>query len=226
MKTAYGYIRVSGKGQINGDGFTRQSKAINDYAKANNIEIVHIYKEEGISGTLKDRPALTELMVDLEQNGTKLVIIERIDRLARDLMVQETILNDMKKNNIKIISVTDGDLLDDDPTRKLVRQVLGAIAEYDKEMTVQKLRVARNRKRATQGKCEGRKSYKESNPALIAEIKRLRRKPRKGKRLSIKATVDSLNDSGFKTAMGKVFTVSRLENVIYKSMEIKNVARN
>ena len=106
----------------------------------------------------------------LEKNGHDVhtVIIERIDRLARDLMIQETILDDFKKSGISIISVTDGDLLEDNPTRKLVRQVLGAIAEYDKEMTVQKLRVARNRKKASTGKkCEGRKSYHELNPELI-----------------------------------------------------------
>ena len=132
----------------------------------------------------------------------------------------------MKRGGVEIVSVTDGDLLEDDPTRKLVRQVLGAIAEYDKEMTVQKLRAARNRKRAASGKCEGRKSYHERNPELIAEIKRLRRKPRGGKRLSIKATVEALNASGYTTATGKTFTVSRLEHVLYKSMELKNATRN
>jgi len=220
MKKAYGYIRVSGKGQINGDGFTRQEKAIKDYAKFKGIEIARIYKEKGVSGTIKNRPALTDMMVSLALNGHGIatVIIEKIDRLARDLMVQETILDDMNKNNVSIISVTDGDLLENDPTRKLVRQVLGAIAEYDKEMTVQKLRAARNRKKALTGKCEGRKSYYESNPELIKEIKRLRRKPRNGKRMSFKKCVDCLNTSGFKTATGKKLTVSRLENIIYKSI--------
>ena len=139
-------------------------------------------------------------------------------RLARDLMVQETILDDMNKNDVSIISVTDDDLLENDPTRKLVRQVLGAIAEYDKVMTVQKLRAARNRKKALTWKCEGRKSYHESNSGLIAEIKRLRRKPRNGKRLSLKKCLDSLNLSSFMTATGKPLTLSRLENIIYKSM--------
>ena len=220
MEKAYGYIRVSGKGQINGDGFARQSNAINDYAKGNGFEIVRIYKEKGVSGTIKNRPALTDMMISLIQNGRGIhtVIIERIDRLARDLMVQETILDDMNKNDVSIISVTDGDLLENDPTRKLVRQVLGAIAEYDKVMTVQKLRAARNRKKALTGKCEGRKSYHESDPELIAEIKRLRRKPRNGKRLSLKKCLESLTSSGFTTSTGKPLTLSRLENIIYKSM--------
>ena len=150
MKKAYGYIRVSGKGQTDGDGFDRQIKAINHYAKANGLEVVHIFREKGVSGTLQDRPALTGMMLDLKENGHDIhtVIIERIDRLARDLMVQENLLYDMGKHGVSVLSATDGDLLEDDPTRKLVRQVLVAIAEYDKTMLVLKLKASRDRIKA------------------------------------------------------------------------------
>jgi hypothetical protein len=50
----------------------------------------------------------------------------------------------------------------------LVRQVLGAISEFDKAMTVAKLRGARERKRREAGKCEGRKSHAQRNPELVA----------------------------------------------------------
>ena len=220
MDKAYGYIRVSGKGQINGDGFDRQKKAIQDYAKVNGFEIIHIYQEEGVSGTLQDRPALTNMVLDLEENGQGIhtIIIERIDRLARDLMIQENILHDMNKYGVSVLSATDGDLLEDDPTRKLVRQVLGAIAEYDKTMLVLKLKAARDRKKAKAGKCEGRKSYHETNPDLLAEIKQLRRKPRNGKRLSLKKTVAALNEQGLKSDTGKDITLPILKNIIYRSM--------
>lgn len=170
MEKSYSYIRLSGKGQIDGDGFDRQIKAINDYAKANGLEVVHIFREKGVSGTLRNRPALTDVILDLEENGNGIhtVIIERIDRLARDLMVQENLLYDMGKHGVSVLSATDGDLLEDDPTRKLVRQVLGAIAEYDKTMLVLKLKASRDRIKAMVGKCEGRKSYHENSPELIA----------------------------------------------------------
>ena len=132
-------------------------------------------------------------------------------------MVQETILADFKKYDVEILSVTDGNLLLDDPTRKLVRQVLGAISEYDKSMLVQKLRVARERIKARSGKCEGRKSYKESNPELILEIKKLRRKPRGGKRLSLRKTAEALNRAGYRTTTGKSFSVDIVKNIIYHS---------
>jgi len=84
-KSAFGYVRVSGKGQVDGDGLTRQEKAIQDYAELNGITIDKIYREEGVSGTLQDRPALAQMMVSLEQNGlgVKTILIEKVDRLAR-----------------------------------------------------------------------------------------------------------------------------------------------
>jgi len=221
MEKAYGYIRVSGKSQIDGDGFVRQEKAIKDYAKVNGFEIVRIYQENGVSGTLRDRPALTNLILDLEENGhgIKTVIIERIDRLARDLMIQENILYDLNKNDVSVLSATDGDLLEDDPTRKLVRQVLGAIAEYDKTMLVIKLKAARDRKKALTGKCEGRKSYQESDPELLKAIKVLRRKPRNRKKLSLKKTVEALNEQGFESSTGEVISLGILKQIIYTAME-------
>ena len=77
----FAYLRVSGKGQVDGDGFDRQIKAIKNYAKANKLTIEKVYREEGVSGTLEDRPALAEMMVSLEQNGHGVIGVsgERVD---------------------------------------------------------------------------------------------------------------------------------------------------
>ncbi len=59
--------------------------------------------------------------------------------------------------DIELISTCEGaDLLNNDSSRKLIRQIFGAMAEYDKSMTVLKLKAARLRKRTETGKCEGR----------------------------------------------------------------------
>jgi len=208
-KKAYGYIRVSGKGQVKGDGFTRQEKAIRDYAEEHGVQLVKIFREKGVSGTLADRPALAELIVDLEENGhgIKTVIVERLDRLARDLMIQETIIQDLREIEVDLISVSEGaDLLDDDPTRKLVRQILGAISEYEKSLLVQKLRAARQRKRAKVGKCEGRKSYKDIAPETIDQIRSLRRKPKGEQRKTYKEIAEILNLRGVPTLNGQPWT--------------------
>lgn len=209
MKKAYGYLRVSSKGQVDGDGFPRQEKVIRDYAEKHGIEIVKIFKDD-ISGTKEDRPALADLMFDLEENGhgVKTVIIEMVNRLARDLMVQEIIIRDFQNNGFDLISATEGDnLLDGDPTRDLVRQVLGAISQYEKRMLVLKLKAARDRQRRKTGKCEGRKSYSERAPEVLAEVKKLRRK-RKGidRRMPFSQIAEILNDRGFRNSTGDLFT--------------------
>lgn len=88
-----------------------------------------------IGGTndLDNRPALQELMVALLSNGVRIVLIQKLDRLARDLMVQESIVADFKRRGFQIISVIEPDLCSDDPTRTLMRQILGAFERTNVE---------------------------------------------------------------------------------------------
>jgi DNA invertase Pin-like site-specific DNA recombinase len=218
MEKAFGYLRVSGVSQVKGDGFVRQEKAIQDYAKSHHLEIADIFKEKGISGTKEDRPALARLMLSLEQNGhgIKTVVIEKLDRLARDLMIQEAIVADFKKRGFNIISTMEGpDLCGDDPTRKLIRQVMGAVAEYDKTMLVAKLKASRERSRIQNGKCEGRKGYRESEEgkALIRRIAALRRKTKDGRRRTWQQIADIFNEEGLTTMDGKPWSLFRVQQI-------------
>ena len=212
MTRAFAYIRVSGKGQVKGDGFTRQMAAIREYAKSHQIRLAKIFREEGVSGTkdLVDRPALSDMLGALHGNGVKLVLIERLDRLARDLMVQETIIGDLQKHGFELVSVTEPDLLRDDPSRKLMRQMFGAIAEYEKSMIVIKLRAARNRVKARKGRCEGRKPYGHypGEKAALDRMKALRAEGLGFDRLAAKLTAE-----GFHTRKGTPwhgFVVNRI----------------
>lgn len=178
MKTkAFSYLRVSGKGQVEGDGFPRQREAVTRYAKRHGMEIEREFRDEGVSGTKDafDRPGLTDLLVAIKSNGVRTILVERADRLARDLMVGEIILAECRKIGVKVISAECGTELtveDNDPTRKLIRQVLGAISEWEKSVIVQKLRASRVRIRKTQGRCEGRKPYgvTDEERAVIAKM--------------------------------------------------------
>jgi DNA invertase Pin-like site-specific DNA recombinase len=197
MTKAFAYLRVSGKAQVEGDGFDRQLLAIKKYAGANDIKIVKVFREEGISGAteLDNRPALIELLEALAANGTKLVLIEKLDRLARDLMVQETIIGDLRKQGFELVSVMEPDLLQHDPTRILMRQIFGAIAQYEKSMIVAKLRGARERVKAKRGRCEGRKPYGtyQGEAETIGHMRQLR-----ATGLSFNAIASRLNEEGRK----------------------------
>lgn len=81
-------------------------------------------------------------------------------------MVSEIILADLHKHGVRVVSAaggidTTGDRPDDPDaaTRTLIRQVLGAVAQYDKTVTVWKLRAARQRIRRRKGRCDGRKPF-------------------------------------------------------------------
>jgi len=161
MTRAYAYLRVSGRGQIDGDGFPRQINAIKKYATAHDIRIVRYFREEGISGEneLENRPALASLVEALHADGVKLVLVENLSRFARDLMIQESILHDLTRKGWQLVSVDQPDLCSNEPSRVLMRQMMGAFYQYEKAMIVAKLRGARERMKAKQGRCEGRKPY-------------------------------------------------------------------
>src|SRR5579863_9466815 len=119
MKRAFAYLRVSGRGQVDGDGFPRQDSEIARFAEHNDIEIVCSFPERALPGKTdwEDRPAWVQMISSL--NGVKTIIIERLERLARDLGVQEWIMKDLKKRGIELISTCEPDLGSDDPTRIL-----------------------------------------------------------------------------------------------------------
>jgi DNA invertase Pin-like site-specific DNA recombinase len=162
---AVSYLRCSGMGQTTGDTWERQQEAIRRYASGNDIEIMEEFRDEGISGTteMQNRLGLGACMARVESNGVTLVLVESPDRLARDSMVSELIVREFQKLGIRVISANGGvDLTagdNDNPTAKLVRQILAAVAEFDKCMIVLKTRAARDRLRARNGRCEGRKPY-------------------------------------------------------------------
>jgi len=97
------------------------------------------------------------------------------------------------------------------PTSKLI---LGAISEFDKAMTVAKLRGVRERKRREVGKCEGRKSHAERNPALVARAKRLHRKGPKGGRMSLRAISAELAAQGFLNENGRPFAAASVRSML------------
>lgn len=218
MNKAFAYLRVSGRGQIEGDGFPRQRVAIEAYSRANNIRVVQWFEEKGISGgkELDQRPALQQLMTALHSNGTRLVLVEKLDRLARDLMIQETIIGDLRKQGFELVSVAEPDLCSDDPSRKLVRQVFGAISEYDRSMIVLKLRGARQRARLLKGRCEGRKPYG-TRPGEREIIERMFAFYDQGSGYT--SIHKDLNQEGILTREGKQWTASTVMRIMKREPE-------
>ena len=162
---ALAYLRVSSPGAVDLDGFPRQRETIQKYADQNGIEIVEEFRDEGVPGKteLKNRSGLAACLARIETNGVRMVLVENADRLARDSLIAELIVREFQKVHAQVITASGGvDLTagdDSNPTAKLVRQILAAVAEFDRCVIVLKTRAARERIRASGKRCEGARPY-------------------------------------------------------------------
>ena len=205
---AAGYLRVSGASQVEGDGFPRQRERIERYAETNGYTLAAEFRDEGVCGAddLDDREGLSALLEFVSANGIRLVVIENASRLARDLLVQEAVLDRFRTLGVAVVGAdgTDLTVADGDPTRVLIRQVLGAVAQFDKSMTIAKLRAARERKKRETGRCDGAMPFGEldGEAETVKRIQQLRRKPRGGRRLSFGEVAAILNEEQRQTRHG------------------------
>jgi len=126
------------------------------------------------------------------------------------LTVQLTGHDFLKSLGVSLIPATAPDFFTEDtPTAVLVRQVLGAIAQFEKTSLVAKLKAARERKKSTAGKCEGRKSYAEARPEVVALAKELH-----GRRVSLRKISVELAARGHVTANGKPYVASAVQAML------------
>src|SRR3989344_3669101 len=111
MKKIIGYCRVSTDNQKEEGTIQIQEHALREYAKKNGHELVTIFRDDGVSGGLEDRPGLVELFSYLESdNQTDSVLIYKLDRLARDLYIQEHLIKRLELLQRSILSVKEPNL--------------------------------------------------------------------------------------------------------------------
>lgn len=218
---AVSYLRVSGKGQLGGDGFPRQRAAIAAFAATRGIELVNEFRDEGVSGTmgLAYRPGLTALLEAATAAGLDTVLVEKADRLARDLVESELLLRTFREQGIRVIEADGGNDLtsggDASPTAVLIRQVLGAISQFDRAGLTAKLRAARDRIRRNSGRCEGPRRYGD-HPEEVAAVRRLLElaKTTDGRRRSLAEITAALNAEGVPTRRGRPWARSTVRTIL------------
>ncbi|MFL4990414.1 MAG: recombinase family protein, partial [Microvirga sp.] len=162
------------------------------------------------------RPGFAAMLERIASNGVRTIIVETANRFARDLIVQETGYAMLTERGVELIAADKPDaFLDDTPTATLIRQVLGAVSQFEKAMVVSKLKGARERKRRDTGlKVEGRKSYAEKNPAMVALVKKLHRYPVKGRRRSLREVAAELAAAGYVVREGKSYEAAAIKRMI------------
>jgi DNA invertase Pin-like site-specific DNA recombinase len=203
---AIGYSRTSSATNVAGDSETRQRVAIEAYAAKAGYELVDWFYDADVKGAdpVTERPGFTAMLERIAGNGVRTVIVEDPSRFARDLIVQLTGHDYLKKLGVTLIAANAPDhFLEDTPTAVLIRQVLGAVAQFEKASLVAKLAGARARKKAQTGKCGGRKSMLERDPRIVAAAKALVAPGQR--RRSLREIAAELQAQGFQTKSGKPF---------------------
>ena len=228
MKSFVAYCRTSTENQREEKTIELQVESLKEYAESQGIRIQEWFKDDGASGGLEHRPELARLMVYLEGNPeVKGILIYKLDRLARDLYIQEGLIKEFAKLEKEVVSTLEPDLASNDPFRKAFRQMLGVFAEFEKAMIT--LRMKNGRERAVaKGRWHGGQVYgydtkdgklllNEKEAEVVRKIFYLRRY----KSLTPARIARLLNEQGIqtkrKTSKWRQLTVSKiLNNKIYK----------
>lgn len=218
-RKAVAYLRTSSRTNVgvDKDSDKRQREAISAYAKAAGFEIVGEYYDAAVSGAdpITDRPGFTEMLARLLSNGARTIIVESPDRFARDLLVQITGHDLLQRQGITLIPASaPAHFTESTPTAELIRNVLGAVAQFEKANLVAKLAAARKRQRQTTGKCEGRKSHTEARPEVVQLAKALRRRKPKGGQMSLRDISQALEARGFLNERGNPFNAKSIAAMV------------
>ena len=159
------------------------------YAAAAGLTVDSCFWDAAVSGAdpIETRAGFTALLEHAEAAGIGVVLVEDASRFARAMIAQEMGVMLLARRGVRLLTASGQDMTDEsDPARVMMRQVAGAFAQYEKSKVVERLRAGRDRARATNGRCEGRKSHVELRPELQREARRLaRRNPKSGKTLSL-----------------------------------------
>ena len=221
-KPALAYLRTSSSSNVgeDKDSDKRQMTAIEAYAKRAGYEIVlPAYYDAAVSGAdaIEGRTGFAQLLERLrERTDVRTILVETANRFARDLIVQETGYRMLKSLGIELVPVdAPQHFTEDTPTANMVRQILGAVSEFEKAMLVAKLRGARERKRAATGKCGGRRSHVEAHPQTVQMAKSLRwiNKRMREKR-SLRDISVELAKAGHQAASGKPYGPSAIRAML------------
>jgi site-specific DNA recombinase len=137
--TAYAYCRVSTDQQR--DGYSlgvqldqcRQRAAADGYTIPDDGAFVEIF-----TGTAVRRTALDAMLAQMLDDHPSRIYIPKLDRLARTLWVQETLLRDIRARGAKVVQCDMPAWAEDSPTSTFVTQMQGAVAEFERNQIVER----------------------------------------------------------------------------------------
>ena len=236
QQTAVVYARVSSEEQVQGYSIQAQLHACRDWAVKNGYVVAKEYLEEGHSAfrNLEKREALKELLADTvsKQRAFDLIIVHKIDRLFRDTLESATARAILKKEKVRLISVTEPMVGSDTPENFLMEHLIVGMNEfYSRNLSREIMKGLKQRalqghlvfrppfgfKREIIERQDGHKRTRIISRAVIDEknaaiVKLIFELFDKGK--GYKAIVETLNDEGYRTEQGLRFRVYHISKIL------------
>jgi len=137
------YVRVSTADQ----NCELQLRDLHDYAAQREWVVVGVYRDV-MSGVKAHRPALCALMTDAQAKKFDCLVAWKLDRFGRSLVDCLNHIRDLETNSVRFIAVTQGlDTDERNPVSRLLLHVLGAAAEFERSLILERTRAGQRRYR-------------------------------------------------------------------------------
>ena len=175
----YGYARVSTLGQAkDGNSIEAQEKLLKEHGAS-------VIFADAFTGTKCNRPQFNILLKQLQPGDT--LIVTKLDRIARSTQQGCQLVGQLLDRGIRI-NVLNLGIMDNTPTGKLIRTILFAFAEFERDMIVE---------RTAEGKAIARErgNFKEGRPKKPVEnFEKVHKKQKTGE-ITVKSACRELNIS-------------------------------
>ena len=232
QREVVGYIRVSSKEQAESKlSLLNQEERIRAYVVANELgELAHMYNDAAESAKDLKRPAVQQLLGEIEKGKIKHVIIYKLDRFIRNVGDLSDLLRLFNKKEVSLSAVVES-LDTSTASGKMVVQMIGVIAEWERDTIAERTKVALDIKRQRGEKLGGKMPYgfRVKKGKLIAHPKEQKvllgiLKAYKTGR-GYQDIAEALNEQGVKPRDGKRWYASTIRSICQRQTRIKNMLK-
>ena len=162
-------IAIYGRVSTEGQNIESQLLPLREYCWVKRWGVVDEYKDIGQSGVKRNRPELERLIDDMRKGKFDAVIVYKIDRLGRSLQHFFNVFQEFNNRGITFISYSENiDTSKDNPTSGLIKNILLAVAQFEREIIVERINSGLDRAKK-EGKKLGRpKGKKDSRKRSVS----------------------------------------------------------